>query len=153
MDRIFTTFYIASMSIQASIEIRAMPEQVFQLYQTAEAWPEWDPEVRSASLPGGLKVGATGWLQPKSGPKSKIEIVEVTPGRSFTVQSRLPLCRMVFGHKLEPRDDTTVATHWVEFSGPLSPVFERLVGRAIGATLPHTMQGLKRFSEAGAGIA
>lgn len=140
------------MPIQASIEIRATPEQVFQLYQKAEAWPEWDPEVRSASLPGGLQVGATGWLQPKSGPKSKIEIVEVTPGRSFTVQSRLPLCRMVFGHKLEPRDGITVATHWVEFSGPLSPVFQRLIGSSIGATLPNTMQGLKRFSEAGVGI-
>lgn len=135
------------MEIKQSIEIRSTPEQVFRLYQDAATWADWDPHVLSASLPEGLRVGAKGWLKPSGGPKASIQIVEVTEGASFSVQSRLPLCRMVFGHRLAAKEDGTVATHWVEFSGPLSFLFRYLVGRSLQASLPDTMQGLKLSSE------
>ena len=140
---------IEAMPIKASIEIKQTPEQVFRLYQDAARWVDWDPEVTAARLPGGLKLGARGWLKPKRGPKANIEIVEVTPGRSFSVQSRLPLCRMLFGHSLASSSESgsTVATHWVEFKGPLSFLFRPLIGRSIQASLPNTMRGLKRASE------
>ena len=137
------------MPIKASIEIKQTPEQVFRLYQDAARWVDWDPEVTAASLPAGLKLGAKGWLKPRSGPKANIEIVEVTPGQSFSVQSRLPLCRLLFGHSLASSSESgsTVATHWVEFKGPLSFLFRPLIGRSIQASLPNTMRGLKRASE------
>ncbi|NBF05697.1 hypothetical protein GV819_25715 [Pseudomonas sp. Fl5BN2] len=141
------------MQIKESIVIRANPQQVFGLYQDAAGWAGWDPEVTGASLPDGLNQGATGWLKPRTGPKASIQIVEVSEGRSFSVQSRLPLCRMLFGHSLAPNDQGTVATHWVEFSGPLSFVFRRLIGKSIQASLPNTMRGLKQASEARAGLA
>ena len=136
------------MQIKASIEINTEPERVFGLYQEAAHWVDWDPEVTAASLPDGLKLGAKGWLKPKSGPKAKIKIVEVTQGKSFSVQTRLPLCRMCFGHSLSSSNGSTVATHWLEFKGPLSFLFRYLVGRSIKASLPNTMRGLKRASEA-----
>ena len=136
------------MKIKESIEIRSKPEQVFQLYQKAECWADWDPEVASASLPDGLILGAKGWLKPRTGPKANIQIVEVTEGKSFSVQTRLPLCRMLFGHRLVENDACTVATHWIEFSGPLSFLFRHLVGRPIQASLPNTMRALKQYSEA-----
>jgi len=136
------------MEIKESIEIRSTPAQVFRLYRDAARWTDWDPEVRCASLPGGLELGAKGWLKPRVGPKANIQIVEMTEGMSFSAQSRLPLCRMEFGHLLTEKEGGTVATHWVEFSGPLSFLFRYLVGRSIQASLPNTMQGLKKFSEA-----
>jgi hypothetical protein len=135
------------MTIKASIEISAEPERVFRLYQDAAHWVDWDTEVTAASLPEGLKQGAKGWLKPKGGPKASIQVVEVTPGKSFSVQSRLPLCRMLFGHSLSATGGWTVATHWVEFSGPLSFLFRYLIGKSIQASLPNTMLGLKRASE------
>ncbi|MNW05396.1 hypothetical protein D3C71_2016340 [compost metagenome] len=56
---------------------------------------------------------------------------------------------MLFGHSLASSGESgsTVATHWVEFKGPLSFVFRRLIGRSIQASLPNTMRGLKRASE------
>ncbi|MCP3753072.1 SRPBCC family protein [Pseudomonas sp. SBB6] len=136
------------MQIEESIEIRSKPEQVFRLYQDAACWADWDPEVASASLPDGLMLGAKGWLKPRTGPKANIQIVEVTEGKSFSVQSWLPLCRMLFGHRLAESEGWTVATHWVEFSGPLSFLFRYLVGKSIQASLPNTMRALKQFSEA-----
>lgn len=135
------------MPIKASVEINAEPERVFRLYQDAARWVDWDPEVAAVSLPDGLKLGAKGWLKPRSGPKASIQIVEVTQGMSFSVQTRLPLCRMWFGHSLSSSRGSTVATHWVEFKGPLSFLFRYLVGRSIQASLPNTMLGLKRASE------
>ncbi|AYG45603.1 hypothetical protein DV532_15375 [Pseudomonas sp. Leaf58] len=136
------------MQIKASIEIQTEPARVFRLYQDAAHWSDWDPEVVAASLPDGLKLGAKGWLKPKSGPKANIQIVEVTQGMSFSVQTRLPLCRMRFGHSLSASKGSTVATHWVDFKGPLSFLFRYLIGRSIQASLPNTMLGLKRASEA-----
>ncbi|WP_339492583.1 SRPBCC family protein [Pseudomonas sp. EA_15y_Pfl2_R67] len=135
------------MQIKESIEIKTEPGRVFRLYQDAAHWVDWDPEVTAASLPDGLKLGAKGWLKPRGGPKANIQIVEVTQGKSFSVQSRLPLCHMLFGHSLSASGEWTVATHWVEFSGPLSFLFRYLVGRSIQASLPNTMRGLKRASE------
>ena len=136
------------MEIKESIEIRSTLAQVFRLYRDAGRWADWDPEVSSASLPGGLKLGAKGWLKPRVGPKAGIQIVEMTEQKSFSAQSRLPLCRMEFGHLLTEKEGGTVATHWVEFSGPLSFLFRYLIGRSIQAALPNTMQGLKKSSEA-----
>lgn len=82
-------------------------------------------------------------MKPRSGPKAHIRIVEVRPRTSFTVESRLPLCRLMFGHELKADGGETQATHWVRFVGPLGFLFRRLVGRQIAAALPDTMRGLK----------
>lgn len=134
------------MSIVHRIEIAAPADRVFLLYQDIAAWPVWDAETVAVSLPG-LFRGASGWLQPRQGPRAKIRVADVVPGRSFTVEGRLPLCRMHFGHELEARDDCTIAVHWVRFTGPLAFLFRRLIGRGIDKTLPDTLAGLKRVSE------
>lgn len=134
------------MSIEHSVEITASRKQVFALYADVASWPEWDCETLAVELPG-LRVGATGWLKPRQGPRANIRISEVTEGSSFTVEGRLPLCRMHFGHELEGDGNRTTATHWVRFTGLLAPLFSLLIGSGIDRTLPQTLAGLKRVSE------
>jgi len=136
------------MRIQASAEIRAKPRQVFELYQDAAGWNRWDPEVAEAALPRGLAPGSTGWLKPIAGPRTRIRVIEVTQDRSFLVESRLPLCRMRFGHEVSERSDGSEVVHWVEFTGPLGFLFRRLIGNSFRESLPRTMHGLKQASEA-----
>lgn len=136
------------MSIVHSIEIDAPRKQVFALYEDVGSWPAWDSETLAVHLPG-LRPGASGWLKPRQGPKAKICISEVVQDRSFTVEGLLPLCRMQFGHELDGEGDRTSVTHWVRFTGPLAPLFRRLIGKGIDRTLPHTLAGLKRASERG----
>ena len=128
------------------MHVDAAPSAVFSRYRDVSNWPAWDPETLAADLPG-LEVGATGWLKPRQGPRAKVAIVEVTEGRSFTVEGRLPLCRMHFGHELRETATGTLVTHSVGFSGPLAFVFQRLVGRELDRTLPLTLAGLKAASE------
>ncbi len=136
------------MSIVHSIEVDAPRRQVFSLYADVGSWPAWDSETLAVQLPA-LRPGASGWLKPRQGPKANIRVSEVTPDTSFTVESRLPLCRMQFGHELDGEEGRTIVTHWVRFTGPLAPLFRRLIGRDIDRTLSRTLAGLKRASEHG----
>jgi len=121
---------------------------IYDLYAEVSNWPMWDPEVERASVSGPFVVGTAGTLKPKGGPESKIELIEVSPGRSFTVRCRLPFCEMIFGHELVQTASLATATHTVSFTGPLSKIFGFLIGRGIKKTLPSTMNGLKRAAEA-----
>lgn len=136
------------MPIDHEVSIDAPQEAVFALYQDVASWPLWDSETKSVEIDGGLVVGAAGWLKPKSGPRAKITVTEVTRGQSFMVEGHLPLCRMRFGHDLTFKAGETRARHTVTFSGPLAFLFRRAIGAGIDATLPQTLAGLKRAAEA-----
>ncbi|RKF19449.1 hypothetical protein D6851_13055 [Altericroceibacterium spongiae] len=129
------------------IDIDAPAGIVFAFYEDVGGWPDWDRDVQAVDLPGGLKGGATGWLKAPRGPRVKIRVAELVPGRSFIMESRLPFCRLQFGHDLQPDTRGTVASHWVQFLGPLAFLFRRLMSKSIRASLPETLLGLKRVSE------
>jgi Polyketide cyclase / dehydrase and lipid transport len=136
------------MNFQHSVNIAAKPADIFNLYANVDGWPKWDPEVIESSINGTFTPGAIGMIKPKGGPKSKIELIEVKPNVGFTIQCKLPLCVMTFGHELVPEGSTTTATHRVTFTGLLAPLFGRLIGTGIERTLPTSLQGLKQAAEA-----
>lgn len=135
------------MKITESIRIKSSPEIIFNLYQDTASWPIWDPEVSFVNMPNGLNLGAQGILKPKSGPKAVIKITEFTEGKSFTVTSKLPLCRMLFKHELIRDNQETVVKHSICFSGPFQVLFKYLIGRSIKKSLPSTLHSLKKFVE------
>jgi hypothetical protein len=135
------------MQFSSAVQISASTSAIFDLYSRVSEWPTWDPEVERASISGPFAAGTVGTLKPKGGPESKIELIEVTAGKSFAVRCRLPLCQMTFNHELVRTTSLTTVTHSVSFTGPLSAVFGFLIGRGIKKTLPATMNGLKQAAE------
>lgn len=135
------------MQFEESIEIQTTTQTIFALYADVSSWASWDPDVRSSSIEGAFVPGALGHLKPSSGPESRITFTEVIADKSFTVESKLPLCVMRFEHELSATSTGTVAVHRVTFSGPLSLIFSRLIGGSIRRGLPHTMAGLKQAAE------
>ena len=135
------------MQFEEQVLIAAPAEKVFSMYANVESWSSWDPDVKSSSLKGQFVSGATGTLQSSSGPKAKIEFTEVILNRSFTVESKLPLCVMRFEHELSTSSGETNALHRVIFKGLLSPLFGRLIGSQIRKGLPHSLKGLKHAAE------
>lgn len=135
------------MQFEEKIIINAGADKLFALYANVSGWSSWDPEVKSSSINGKFSSGATGILQPSSGPKAKITFTEVVPNRSFTVESKLPLCTMRFEHELASLGNQVQVLHRVSFVGILSPLFGRLIGSQIRKGLPHTLGGLKRVAE------
>ena len=135
------------MQFEEQVVIAASAEKVFSLYADVAGWSSWDPDVKASSINGAFAAGNKGLLQPLKGPKAQIVFTEVTPNRSFTVESKLPLCVMRFEHELLPVGNQTQALHRVSFGGLLAPFFGRLIGSQIRKDLPHTLEGLKRAAE------
>jgi hypothetical protein len=133
---------------QEEVLIEARPSIVFGRYADVAGWKDWDPDVEQASLEGPFQAGVDGTLTPAGGPETRIRLIEVRPDSSFAVVSRLPLCTMRFDHELASRGARTLARHRVTFSGPLSFLFGRVVGKQIRLGLPGTLQGLKKACEA-----
>lgn len=134
-------------SFEHTVTTSATPDQLWDRYRRPETWPEWDHETASVSVEGPMVSGARGTLKPVRGPETPFTFTEVTPGAGFTNVSRLPLARMSFEHVIEPTAAGSRFTHRVTITGPLSPLFGRMVGRSIAAGLPAAMQRLARLAE------
>lgn len=126
----------------------AAPSQVWARYAEPATWPEWDHQTASVTVQGPVVVGTRGRLKPVNGPATPFTFTEVTPEVSFTDVSRLPLSRLSFAHRIEPTATGSRFTHCVTITGPLSPLFARVIGKRIAAGMPTAMRALARLAEA-----
>jgi hypothetical protein len=125
----------------------ATPEQLWQLYQDPTTWSEWDHQIEDVTVDGPFETGATGTIKPVGGPRTKFRMVEVTEKVSFTDVTRLPLAKMRFDHWIEPGTDETTFIHRVTITGPLTPLFARVIGRKVADELPAAMRTLAARAE------
>jgi hypothetical protein len=76
-------------------------------------------------------------------------LTKVEPGKCFTVESKIPLFRMLFEHELVPSGGKMEVVHRVTFSGALSVVLGPMLSRQLNAGLPVTLRNLKVLAERG----
>jgi hypothetical protein len=137
------------MQVEHRIRVATPPERIFRIYEDVANWHTWDPDTKSAFLDGPFRVGSRGKLTPTKGNTVPMVVTAVTAGRSFTVESKIPLFRMVFEHELIPVATGTDVVHRVTFSGPLSLVLGPMLSRQLNEGLPKTLHNLKLLAEAG----
>ncbi len=130
----------ASVIASGEIEIVADPEVVWEVMTAIDCWPDWNPDVKSASLEGKMAPGSKfSW---KAGPgtiTSKISQVErlrtlAWTGRSFGINA-------VHVWQLETRDGKTVVHTAESWEGLLVRIFRgvmrKMLQRSIDAGLLH----------------
>lgn len=122
-------------------------QPIFALYADVAGWSRWDPDTKAASLDGPFQVGAKGRLVPTKGRAVPIELTQLETDRSFTVQARIPLFKMVFEHELRPTAGGTEATHRVTFTGWLAPLLGRMLAAQLRTNLPSTLASLSRHAQ------
>jgi hypothetical protein len=135
------------MQIEHRITTTASPESIFRIYQDVNNWHTWDPDTKRASLEGPFEVGSQGRLTPTKGNAVPMVLTQVEPGRCFTVESKLPLFRMIFEHELAPVPGATEVVHRVTFSGLLSVVLGPMLSKQLNSGLPVTLSKLKDLAE------
>lgn len=128
----------------------AAPAQLWARYADPTTWPEWDHETARVTVEGPMAAGAHGTLKPVKGPVTKLVFTEVVPEVGFTDVSRLPMARLTFAHHIEATATGCRFTHGVTITGPLSPLFARLIGKSVAAGLPAAMRTLARLAETAA---
>ncbi|MBA3369429.1 MAG: SRPBCC family protein [Geodermatophilaceae bacterium] len=125
----------------------ATPAQLWARYADPITWAEWDHEIAVVTVQGPMAPGSCGTLKPVKGPPTRFRFTEVIPEVGFTDVSRLPFARMTFAHLIEAIPGGSRFLHRVTITGPLSPLFARVIGTKVAHGLPVAMQALARLAE------
>lgn len=132
----------------------ARPEDVWALWEAVPRWTEWDEGLDAISIDGPFAVGTSGHIKPTGGPRFKFSLIAVDPGRAFTDETHLPLCKLRFAHTLQAEaDGRTSVTLTVSFHGPLRPLFQRVIGKDIARELAGQIKRLVEVAEANSAAA
>ncbi len=125
----------------------ATPGQLWARYADPTTWPEWDHEIAVVTVQGPMAARTRGTLKPLKGPRTPFVFTEVLPEVGFTDVSRLPFARMTFAHQIQPSPSGSRFLHRATITGPLSPLFARIIGPKVAVGLPVAMWALARLAE------
>ena len=140
------------MKMQHGVTIGAPIEQVWDVFQDVERWPEWTASMSSVELLDGteLTVGARARIKQPRLPRLVWTVTAIEPGRSWTWQTRGPGATTTATHVLERLDDTTTRVEQtIEQLGLLGVIVARLSTRLTRRYLAMEAAGLLRRVEAG----
>lgn len=135
------------MPVEHRITVAAPAATIFRIYADVANWHAWDPDTKVATLEGPFQPGSRGKLTPTKGNTVPMLLTKVIPDHCFTVESRIPLFRMLFEHELVPVAGGTEVIHRVTFSGPLALVLGPVLTRRLNRGLPVTLARLKALAE------
>ncbi|WP_412543405.1 SRPBCC family protein [Longispora sp. K20-0274] len=135
------------MIAQATVSSPAAPSAFFARWADMATWPEWNTDTEWVRLDGPFVPGATGVLKPKGGPKVKF-VVTVLTDREFTDVSLLLGARLTFRHVVETSAGATRVSVAVTLTGPLSRLWNLVLGKDIKAGIQADLDRLAAVAEA-----
>lgn len=135
------------MQVEHRIVAHVEPEAVYRIYEDVGGRHIWDSDTKLATLDGPLRVGARGRLTPTKGQTVPMLVTQVVDNRSFTVESKIPLFRMLFDHELHPCEGGTEIVHRVSFSRLLSLILGPMLSKQLNSGLQVTLGKLKKLAE------
>ncbi|MEL7332684.1 MAG: polyketide cyclase [Cyanobacteria bacterium J06560_2] len=137
------------MTFSYTLETTAAPETIWSIWTAVGWWPEWDSELLHAELEGDFCLGAVGRLKPRVGPVSEFSVSQIALGKSYTFTTKLLFCKLHVYRFLEPSNsiNKTLFTHRVSFEGPLSFLFNLLLGPRFKRALPKAMAQIQQLAE------
>jgi hypothetical protein len=97
---------------------------------------------------GGFAEGTTGVMNTRSGMHHKMQLVEVSPGRSFALEtSAVPGTRFRFNCRVEPEGSKTKVSQTVEVRGPLGPIMGGMLGPQVAKDFGTLLSNLAKKAE------
>jgi uncharacterized protein YndB with AHSA1/START domain len=130
----------------SEIEIAAPPEVAWQVLTAIERWPSWNPEVKAASIQGGIDEGTE--FRWKAGPgtiTSTIQDVEAPrriawTGKTFGIKA-------IHVHTLEGRNGATLVTSEESYNGLVARLFRGRLQKTLDSALENGLRRLKAEAE------
>jgi uncharacterized protein YndB with AHSA1/START domain len=131
-----------------SLETKARPERLWQLWSDTSTWPSWNPDVEDVKLDRPLGPGAAGTMRTRSGGTHNIAIRDVEPGRSFVLESDgVPVTKLLFKCEVVPLSDGSRISQSVRLQGPLAFLFGPMMGGRIAQSFRPLLEGLAGAAE------
>jgi hypothetical protein len=122
-------------------------EKVWETLIDVSTWHLWDTELIEAKLDGKFEVGAKGTMIPKKGPKLKFYISEMTPKHSYTIDTIMPVGKLVIKRNLKYSDAGILFTDDIQFKGFLKSIFGLILGGKFRKVLPEVLHKFKIIVE------
>jgi uncharacterized membrane protein len=136
---------------EASAEVSAPAQLVFDTYVDVERWPSWTSSVTSVELldRGPLRVGSRARIRQPRLPVTVWQVTALVPGRESSWQASGPGVRTTGTHRVaETAAGTSHVTAILEQRGPLGLVVGLLTSRLTRRYLRTEVDGLKAYCEA-----
>jgi uncharacterized membrane protein len=139
------------MRFEASIDVSAPAERVFDVYADVERWPEWTESVtRVERLDSGpFQVGSRARVKQPRLPVAVWEVTELVPGRYFVWVARGPGVVTTGRHEVTPAgtEGSARATATLVQDGPLGRLVGVLTRRLTNRYLAMELEGLRSHVE------
>lgn len=139
------------MGYRTSIDIDAPAERVWEVLSAIQRWPEWTASMTKVEplSDGPLAVGSRARVRQPRLPPVVWTVTDLSPGRSFSWESRTPGAVSTAVHEIEPTADGAASrvTLGVEQDGPLGRLVGRLLGGLTRKYVDMEAAGLKRRAE------
>jgi hypothetical protein len=141
----------APIILLGELEVRAGAETVWQLLAGIPSWPDWNPEVKSATLEGELAAGSV--FRWRAGGASLVSrLVAVEPPRKIAWTGKGAGVRVVHVYRLEPQDGGTLVQTEESVEGILARLLRGFVRSRMDAAIQAGLRSLKAAAERGAEV-
>ena len=107
------------MQVEDGIQIDMPKTIVWSVTEDVQRWPEWTPFVQTVKLldDGLFDVGSTALIKQPGLPEAKWRVTALSPGESFTWETRVFGIRMVATHELKTSGTGTSNVLRIEMFG------------------------------------
>lgn len=130
----------------SEIEIAGAPEVAWDVLTAIERWPDWNPDVKSASLQGGIEEGSE--FRWKAGPGTITSTIQyVDPPRRIVWTGKTFGIKAIHVHTLEPRDGGAFVATEESYDGSVARLFHRRLQKTLDGALHNGLQHLKSEAE------
>lgn len=132
------------------LDIAASPEVVWDVISDIEAWPSWNPDVKTARLEGPLAVGSLfRWKAGGASLTSTLRVVD--PPRELSWSGRTRGIRAIHIFRFEPSDVGTLARSEESWDGLVPTLLRGYSRRTLDRGIRSVLRLLKDEAERRAG--
>ena len=129
---------------EESIETRATPARVWQLFSDVPGWKAWNAGIEHIELHGPFAEGTTFTMQPPGTDAFVSTLTAVVENQGFTDETVIDDTRVIVAHLIEPlATGLTRITYSTRITGPLAAE----IGPMVTGDFADVLQSLRTIAE------
>ncbi len=125
-----------------STETDVKPEAIWAVLEDVSAWNTWESGLKSSRLSGEFVSQSIGELNPISGPKIAMRLVEVIRSHRFSAELKYLWGKMELIHYLSSRNGKTVITRELRIRGFKAPIVAMFLQDHLSDRLSNSLKKL-----------